>query len=77
LWWTYERSGENNYEASLAAYVHWHVAGGVCFNEHDYFLWSGNVRRIAFGDMLDRVMYAAGAAIGCAIGVIISTGLTQ
>lgn len=41
------------------------------------FLWSGNVRRIAFGDMLDRIMYATGAAVGCAIGVVISTGLTR
>ena len=41
------------------------------------FLWSGNVKRIAFGDMLDRIMYATGAAIGCAIGVLISTGLTR
>lgn len=34
------------------------------------FLWSSNVRRIAFGDMLDRITYAVGAALGCAVGVL-------
>lgn len=40
------------------------------------FLWSGNVRRIAFGDMLDRIVYAVGAAIGCGMGVLIAGALT-
>lgn len=41
------------------------------------FLWSGNVKRIAFGDMLDRLIYAAGAAVGCAIGVVVASALTN
>lgn len=41
------------------------------------FLWSGNVKRIAFGDMLDRVVYASGAALGCATGVLIAASLTK
>ena len=40
------------------------------------FLWSGNVRRIAFGDMLDRIVYAIGAALGCGVGVLVARGLT-
>lgn len=40
------------------------------------FLWSGNVRRIAFGDMLDRIVYATGAAVGCGIGVVLARALT-
>lgn len=40
------------------------------------FLWSGNVRRIAFGDMLDRIVYAIGAALGCGMGVVIAGALT-
>ena len=41
------------------------------------FLWSGNVKKIAFGDMLDRVVYALGAALGCGIGVMIAGALTR
>lgn len=40
------------------------------------FLWSGNVRRVAFGDMWDRIVYALGAAFGCGVGVVIAGGLT-
>ena len=40
------------------------------------FLWSGNVRRIAFGDMLDRIVYATGAAVGCGVGVVLARALT-
>ena len=40
------------------------------------FIWSGNVKRIAFGDMLDRVVYAFGAAAGCGAGVLIAQGVT-
>lgn len=39
-------------------------------------LWSGNVRRVAFGDMLDRIVYAAGAAAGCGAGVLIAQAVT-
>lgn len=37
------------------------------------YLWSGNVKRIAFGDHWDRIVYAVGAAAGCAIGVMVAT----
>lgn len=40
------------------------------------FLWSGNVKRVAFGDMLDRVVYALGAALGCGFGVLVAGALT-
>ena len=40
------------------------------------FLWSGNVKRVAFGDMLDRIVYALGAAIGCGAGVVIARAVT-
>jgi hypothetical protein len=36
------------------------------------FLWSGNVKRIAFGDMGDRIVYASGAALGCLVGVLVA-----
>lgn len=41
------------------------------------FIWSGNVKRIAFGDKLDRVIYALGAAFGCGVGVLIAGALTS
>lgn len=40
------------------------------------FLWSGNVKRVAFGDMLDRIVYATGAACGCGAGVLIARAVT-
>lgn len=36
------------------------------------FLWSSNVRKIAFGGMRDRIYYASGAAIGTYFGYVIS-----
>lgn len=40
------------------------------------FLWSGNVKRIAFGGMPDRLVYAFGAALGCMVGVILATAVS-
>lgn len=40
------------------------------------FLWSGNVKRVAFGDMVDRIVYALGAAAGCGIGVLVARAVT-
>lgn len=36
------------------------------------FIWSWNVRKIAFGSILDRIRYSAGAATGGALGLYIS-----
>lgn len=33
------------------------------------FVWSWNVRRIAFGGMADRIAYATGAALGSVAGL--------
>lgn len=40
------------------------------------WIWSSNVRRIAFGDRLDRVFYASGAAVGSLVGTVIASALT-
>lgn len=48
------------------------VATSFCIS----FLWSGNVKRVAFGDMLDRIVYAVGAAAGCGAGVVIAKAVT-
>lgn len=36
------------------------------------FVWSFNVKKIAFGDIWDRVIYSSGAAFGAILGLIIS-----
>jgi hypothetical protein len=37
------------------------------------FVWSFNVKKIAFGTMKDRLIYAAGAALGSLTGLALST----
>jgi hypothetical protein len=37
------------------------------------FIWSWNVKKIAFGTLMDRITYAVGAAFGSAIGLLVST----
>src|SRR5437868_5252473 len=32
------------------------------------WFWTGNVKRVAFGGVLDRIIYASGAAVGCLAG---------
>lgn len=39
------------------------------------FIWSLNVKRIAFGDYNDRIAYATGAALGCWLGFKISNSI--
>ena len=34
------------------------------------FVWSFNVKRIAFGGMKDKVIYSTGAAIGSVLGLL-------
>jgi len=35
------------------------------------FIWSFNVKKVAFGTMKDRVIYSIGAALGGLIGLIV------
>lgn len=35
------------------------------------FVWSWNVRKVAFGGMTDRVLYSAGAALGGLSGLLL------
>jgi membrane associated rhomboid family serine protease len=37
------------------------------------FIWSWNVKKIAFGTISDRIVYASGAAFGSIVGLLIST----
>jgi hypothetical protein len=36
------------------------------------FVWTFNVKKIAFGTMTDRIIYASGAAFGTTLGLIIA-----
>jgi hypothetical protein len=36
-------------------------------------IWSWNVKKVAFGTLTDRIVYALGAAFGSAIGLLVST----
>lgn len=36
------------------------------------FIWSYNVKRVAFGTMRERIIYSSGAALGAAVGVTIA-----
>ena len=36
-------------------------------------VWSWNVKKIAFGNRFDRVVYSLGAAIGAVCGLLLST----
>lgn len=35
------------------------------------FIWSFNVKKVAFGSMKDRIVYSLGAALGGLIGLIV------
>jgi len=37
------------------------------------FIWSYNVKKIAFGTFWDRLTYSSGAALGSVFGLYIST----
>lgn len=37
------------------------------------FIWTFNVKKVAFGDMYNRICYASGAATGSAVGVYLGS----
>lgn len=55
------------------AMLFWMVVSSFCIN----WLWSHNVKKIAFGGERDRVVYAGGAAIGCLCGFTVATFLAR
>lgn len=40
------------------------------------FVWTHNVKKVAFGDSADRWFYAVGAALGSVAGTVIASALT-
>ncbi len=41
------------------------------------FIWTLNVKKIAFGTIIDRVIYATGAMIGTGLGYFLANYLTK
>lgn len=37
------------------------------------FIWTFNVKKVAFGDMSNRIAYASGAATGSCVGVLMGS----
>lgn len=57
----------NTYQISHELYVGAFIVGfGISF------VWSFNVKRIAFGTFNDRVVYALGAGLGSLLGLVFS-----
>lgn len=52
--------------------AHLFYAGIVVSSFFISFLWSMNIRSVAFGGMKDRITYSVGAATGCITGVLFS-----
>jgi hypothetical protein len=57
----------NTYQISHSEYGGVFVVGFLIS-----FVWSFNVKKIAFGTMRDRLIYASGAACGSLLGLIVS-----
>lgn len=36
------------------------------------FVWSFNVKKVAFGDTKDRIIYSLGASLGSTVGLLVS-----
>ena len=51
---------------------HGHWATGAVTSFAISFVWTLNVKRVAFGAMADRLVYASGAACGFLVGVGVS-----
>jgi len=41
------------------------------------FFWSGNVKRIAIGNLTDRIIYSSGAMAGGVVGVLTANLIKQ
>jgi hypothetical protein len=55
----------NTYQISHGKYI-----GSIIVGFGISWVWTSNVKRIAFGNNVDRFIYASGAAIGTAAGFL-------
>lgn len=56
---------------STFAIARGHMAANILVSFGISYLWSGNVKRVAFGGETDKVIYALGAALGSGSGLFI------
>lgn len=54
---------------------HQHFIGAFCVGFLISLFWSFNIKSIAFGNNIDRLVYCFGAAFGTIIGMLLSTYL--
>jgi len=57
----------NTYQVSHGKYI-----GAVLVGFLISMVWSFNVKKIAFGSLVDRLIYAFGASFGTFLGILIS-----
>lgn len=50
-----------------------HYVGGIIVGFLISLVWTFNVKSAAYGSLNDKLIYSSGAAIGTAIGLLIST----
>lgn len=62
----------NTYFISKAIY-----GGVLIFGFLISFVWSWNVKKVAFGTIQDRIWYSFGAGIGSLVGLIVSVAVFQ
>lgn len=60
--------------ANVSFISHYQLLGNVITAFFISFIWTYNVKRIAFGDSMDRWAYAIGAALGSVTGTILANG---
>ena len=67
--------GLNTYQIAIYAKTrHSEILIGICIVGFLIsFLWTFNVKKVAFGNMSNRVYYSIGAATGSIIGVVIGS----
>jgi len=65
----------NTYQVAVYAVTQskWLLVGIVLVGFLISFIWSFNVKKVAFGDLSNRIFYALGAATGSAIGVLLGS----
>jgi hypothetical protein len=54
---------------------HDHLIGAIIVGFLISLTWTFNVKRIAFGDHLDRLIYSSGAAAGTLCGILLAKAI--
>lgn len=62
----------NMYLISNEKYVHATINGFFIL-----FIWSYNVKKIVFGNLVDRLLYSVGGALGTGLGILIGLKLYE